>query len=141
VNHKLQGLCRGGLIDEDFLHHRADDRLAQFHRTMRTVPHLRKPLPKIQNGGPFAVRQSPLGLRQRGQGRRHRVNLFELGVPAPFKFRRHQAIPRIDLVVLLKGALRFILELRQLVLKGLALFVLTLIDTLNGIVSRPNLLS
>jgi excisionase family DNA binding protein len=32
VNHKLQGLCRGGLIDEDFLHHRADDRLARWQR-------------------------------------------------------------------------------------------------------------
>ena len=42
-------------------------------------------------------------------------------------------MPRIDLVILFKGALGFILELRQLVLKGSALLVLTLIDPLNGL--------
>src|SRR5712691_6774698 len=42
-----------------------------------------------------------------------------------------QAIARIDRVVLFKGALRFILELLEFVLEGLALFVLTLIETLK----------
>ena len=70
-------------------------------------------------------------LRQRGQGGLHRFHLCELRVPAPLKLRRHQTMPRIDLVILLKGAPGFILELRQLMLQGVALPVLTLLDSIG----------
>src|SRR6266446_6763590 len=116
VHHKPQPLSRDVLVDNDFSDHRTDDRLTQLHRTMRTVPHFSEPLPKTQNRRTVAVRQGPLVLRQRGQGRLH---------------RRDQAMPRIDLVILFKGALRFIMELFKLMLEGLALLVLTLLQTLK----------
>src|SRR5215471_18352444 len=45
-------------------------------------------------------------------------------------------MPRIDLVLLCKGALRFILELHQLVLEGVALLVLTLMQPRKRLQAR-----
>ena len=100
------------------------DRLAQRHWTMRTLPHGGKLFPKMQNGRPFVIRQGPLLLGQRGQGCPHRLYLCELRIPAftqvPPPPDDPEDPPRY---IGQRRELGFILELRQLVLQGLALRV------------------
>jgi len=67
--------------------------------------------------------------------------LVELLVPAPLPLRGHQPIPWVHLVVLLEGALRFVLELLHLARASLASLVILAAEPDSRVLGKEKVLA
>jgi len=99
VDHEPQGAGIGRGHD-DLFDDRTENPLLQLHGAVRARPDV--PEPRAQGEEPFSLgRAEDLTRSVELSARRAEARAFlQLGVPAPFEFRRDEPVPRIDRMVL-----------------------------------------